>query len=71
MHYGPGCGCHGATAWLADILHAFNAFTGKAVCYKPFHNQISKPKFLVFVRTVLEQLLIKLTAPVLERTSRS
>ena len=56
----------GAAAWLADILRAFNAFTGKAVCYKPFHNQISKPKFPVFVHAILEALLAKLTAPVLE-----
>jgi hypothetical protein len=56
----------GAAAWLADILRAFNAFTGKVVRYKPFHNQISKTKFPVFVRAVLEQLLAKLTAPVLE-----
>jgi hypothetical protein len=56
----------GATSWLADILRAFNAFTGKAVCYKPFHNQISKLKFPVFVHAILEELLGKLAAPVLE-----
>lgn len=56
----------GSAAWLADILRAFNAFTGKAVRYKPFHNQISKPLFPVFVRAILEELLAKLTAPVLE-----
>jgi hypothetical protein len=56
----------GAAAWLADILRAFNAFTGKAVRYKPFHNQISKTKFPVFVHAILEQLLAKLTVPVLE-----
>jgi hypothetical protein len=57
----------GAAAWLADILRAFNAFTGKALRYKPFHNQIKKPKFPVFVHAVLEQLLAKLTTPVLDR----
>jgi hypothetical protein len=56
----------GAASWLADILRAFNAFTGKAVRYKPFHNQISKTKFPVFVHAILEQLLAKLTGPVLE-----
>jgi hypothetical protein len=56
----------GAAAWLADILRAFNAFTGKKVRYKPFHNQISKVRFPVFVRACLEQLLAKLSAPVLE-----
>lgn len=56
----------GAAAWLADILRAFNAFTGKAVRYKPFHNQISKAKFPVFVHAILEELLVRLAAPVLE-----
>jgi hypothetical protein len=56
----------GAAAWLADILRAFNAFTGKAACYKPFHNQISKAKFPVFIHAILEELLAKLAAPVLE-----
>ena len=56
----------GAAAWLADILRAFNAFTRKAVRYKPFHNQIRKAEFPVFVRAVLEALLVKLSAPVLE-----
>jgi hypothetical protein len=56
----------GTATWLADILRAFNAFTGKAVRYKPFHNQISKPKFPVFVHAVLAELLGKLTGPVLE-----
>jgi hypothetical protein len=60
----------GSAAWLADILRAFNAFTRKAVRYKPFHNQISKPKFPVFVHAILEELLAKLTAPVLESVPR-
>jgi hypothetical protein len=61
----------GAAMWLADILRAFNAFTGKAVRYKPFHNQISKPKFPNFVHAILEELLAKLTAPVLVGVPRS
>lgn len=56
----------GTAAWLADILRAFNAFTGKAVRYKPFHNQLSKRKFPIFMHAILEQALAKLTAPVLE-----
>jgi hypothetical protein len=56
----------GTAAWLADILRAFNAFTGKAVRYKPFHNQLSKRRFPIFVHAMLEQVLAKLTAPVLE-----
>lgn len=61
----------GAAAWLADILRAFNAFTGKAVRYKPFHNQLRKPKFPVFVHAVLEQLLARLAAPVLQSVPRN
>jgi IS4 transposase len=56
----------GTAAWLADILRAFNAFTGKAVRYKPFHNQLSKQKFPIFIHAILERALAKLTAPVLE-----
>jgi len=56
----------GAATWLADILRAFNAFTGKVIRYKPFHNQLSKTKFPVFVHAILEQLLAKIARPVLE-----
>jgi len=56
----------GTAAWLADILRAFNAFTGKAVRYKPFHNQLSKRRFPIFVHAILEQAITKLTTPVLE-----
>jgi hypothetical protein len=55
----------GVATWLADILRTFNAFTQKSIRYKPFHNQISKAKFPVFVHAVLEELLAKLTSPVL------
>ena len=27
-------------SWLADIQRTFNRLTGKAVRYKPFHNQL-------------------------------
>jgi Transposase DDE domain len=60
----------GTAAWLADILRAFNAFTGKTVRYKPFHNQISKPEFPIFAHAILEELLAKVTAPVLESVPR-
>jgi len=56
----------GAAAWLADILRTFNAFTGKAVRYKPFHNQLSKKTFPIFMHAMLEQALTKLAAPVIE-----
>jgi hypothetical protein len=60
-----------AAMWLADILRAFNAFTGKAVRYKPFHSQISKPKFPILVHAILEELLARLTAPVLAGLTKS
>lgn len=61
----------GAAAWLADILRGFNAITGKVVRYKPFHNQISKRGFPIFVHAVLEQVLAKFSAPVLEGLSKN
>ena len=51
--------------WLADILRTFNRFTGKAVEYKPFHNQLAKESFPEFIRLVLEEALGQLTMPVL------
>ncbi len=51
--------------WLADIQRTFNSFTGNAVAYKPFHNQLSKSTFPEFVRLVLEEALGQLTMPVL------
>ncbi len=51
--------------WLADILRTFNRFTGKAIEYKPFHNQLSKKEFPEFLRLVLEEALGELTMSVL------
>jgi len=53
--------------WLADILRTFNRFTGKAIEYKPFHNQLAKAAFPEFLRLVLEEALEKLTMSVLTR----
>ena len=53
------------TNWIADILRAFNAFTRKAVRYKPFHNQLRKAAFPEFMRLVLQAALNNLTMPVL------
>lgn len=52
--------------WLADILRTFNAFTGKNVQYKPFHNQLSKNGFPVFMHALLERVLSSLTMPIIE-----
>jgi len=61
----------GEANWLADILRAFNAFTGKSVRYKPFHNQLRKAGFPEFLRQVLESVLSKLTVPVLRGLPQS
>jgi hypothetical protein len=51
--------------WIADILRAFNAFTGLSIRYKPFHNQLRKAAFPEFMRRLLERTLAKMTRPVL------
>lgn len=60
----------GEANWLADILRTFNAFTGKTVQYKPFHNQLRKTEFPKFLRLVMERVLSKLTMPVLQSLPR-
>ena len=57
--------------WLADILRAFNRFTGKTVRYKPFHNQLSKPGFSVFLQELVCCALNVLTVRVLKPASGS
>lgn len=64
------CACistlaNGNSRWLADIVRTFNGLTGKAVRYKPFHNQLCKPAFSEFARQMLNATLLKLTIPVL------
>lgn len=61
----------GEARWLADILRTYNRFTGKTVCYKPFHNQLSKQGFPEFLRLVLEAVLTKLALPVLKALPQS
>jgi len=51
--------------WLADILRTFNAFTGRSIRYKPFHNQLRKAEFPEFMRRLVERLLGIMTRPVL------
>lgn len=50
--------------WLADILRTFNRFTGKVVRYKPFHNQLAKPEFALFLQELVCRALDELTVPV-------
>ena len=61
----------GRTDWIADILRAYNALTGTSLRYKPFHNQLKKRQFPVWMRQVLETALLKLTLDVLEPLPQS
>jgi hypothetical protein len=53
------------TKTLADVLRAFNALSGCSVQYKPFHNQLSKRAFPVFMREVFRKALTGLVLRVL------
>ena len=50
---------------IADIHRGFNALCERQVQYKPFHNQLSKPGFPMFVRLMLSRLLNELACDVL------
>ena len=52
-------------ATIADLQRAFHCLTGCSVCYKPFYNQLAKPKFARFMRCLFAQLLTQLTLQVL------
>jgi len=56
---------------LADVVRSFNALTGRSVQYKPFHNQLSKAAFPVFMERVCEKMLGELVGKVLRPVSRS
>lgn len=56
---------------LADIVRSFNALTGRSVQYKPFHNQLAKEEFPVFMRRVCETMLSELVGQVLQPVSKS
>jgi hypothetical protein len=56
---------------IADIHRAFNALCDKRVQYKPFHNQLSKAGFPVFVRLMLSRLLNELACDVLRFSPHS
>jgi hypothetical protein len=51
-------------SWLADIQRTFNRLTGKAVRYKPFHNQLAKPAFPKLFHALVEEALTRLVLPV-------
>lgn len=51
---------------IADILRTFNAQTGLATRYKPFHNRLAQPEFPRFVRQVFVDILRQLSQNVLK-----
>ena len=51
---------------IADLQRSFNALTASAVRYKPFHNQLSKEAFPVFMEGVFTKLLEGTVLTVLE-----
>ena len=56
---------------IADIHRAFNALCERQVHYKPFHNQLSKPGFPIFMREALSRLFNELACDVLRFSPRS
>ena len=61
----------GSVKTLADIHRRFNALCGQQVQYKPFHKQLAKPGFPVFVRETLTQMLNELATQALQFTPDS
>src|SRR5256885_212974 len=50
---------------IADFHCGFNALFGTAVTYKAFYNQVAKPHFADFARTMTERLVSEMTLKVL------
>lgn len=50
---------------IADIQRTFNACCAQSVQYKPFHNQLAKPQFPIFMRLLLTRLMNELAMEVL------
>jgi hypothetical protein len=50
---------------IADFHCGFNALFGTAVTYKAFYNQVAKPHFAAFARTMAERLISDMTLKVL------
>ena len=50
---------------IADIQRTFNALCDQTVQYKPFHNQLAKRQFPIFMRRLLSRLMNKLAMDVL------
>ena len=50
---------------IADFHCGFNALFGTTVTYKAFYNQVAKPHFADFARTMAERLISEMTLKVL------
>ena len=50
---------------IADCHCGFNALFGTTVTYKAFYNQVAKPRFADFARTITERLISDMTLKVL------
>ena len=50
---------------LADFHRGFNALWGTTITYKAFYNQVAKPRFADFARTMAERLIGDMTLTVL------
>jgi hypothetical protein len=50
---------------LADFHRGFNALLGTSITYKAFYNQVAKPHFADFARTMTERLISDMTLKVL------
>ena len=50
---------------IADFHCAFNAFWGTTITYKAFYNQVAKPHFADFARTMAQRLISDMTLKVL------
>src|SRR5499425_2714817 len=50
---------------IADLHCSFNALFGTTVTYKAFYNQVAKPHFADFARTMTERLISDMTLKVL------
>ncbi len=61
----------GRVRCIADLHRAFNALCQRTVRYKPFHNQLAKRGFAVFMRTLLSRLLSELAGEVLRFPAHS
>src|SRR5437899_12643177 len=50
---------------IADFHCGFNALFGTTITYKAFYNQVAKPHFADFARTMTERLISEMTLKVL------